>query len=85
MIIIIAVSYTHLREILRVENMTVVNQDQFEVVKDVSFSVRGGEIFAIAGVAGNGQIELADAIAGLLPVHKGKICLLYTSMHCLRS
>ena len=63
------------REILRVENMTVVNQDQFEVVKDVSFSVRGGEIFAIAGVAGNGQIELADAIAGLLPVHKGKIWL----------
>ena len=55
--------------------MTVVNQDQFEVVKDVSFSVRGGEIFAIAGVAGNGQIELADAIAGLLPVHKGKIWL----------
>jgi len=63
------------REILLVENMTVVNQDQFEVVKDVSFSVRGGEIFAIAGVAGNGQIELADAIAGLLPVHKGKIWL----------
>ena len=63
------------KEVLKVEHMTVVNQDHFEVVKDVSFTVHGGEIFAIAGVAGNGQIEVADAIAGLLPLHKGKVWL----------
>ncbi len=62
--------------VLQVENLTVENSDKFKVVKDVSFNVRRGEIFAIAGVAGNGQIEIADAIAGLARVRKGKITLL---------
>lgn len=61
--------------ILDVQNLTVTNEDKFEVVKDVSFSIRGGEIFAIAGVSGNGQVEIADAIAGLSKAHKGKILL----------
>jgi len=61
------------KEVLRVENMTVKNEDKFETVKNVSFAVRAGEIFAIAGVSGNGQEEIADAIAGLLPLHSGKI------------
>ncbi len=39
------------------------------------FSIRGGEVFAIAGVSGNGQVEIADAIAGLAKVHSGKIIL----------
>ena len=47
----------------------------FPLVKDVSFSVRGGEIFAIAGVSGNGQVELADAIAGLIKARSGVIRL----------
>ena len=51
------------KEILKVEHMTVKNKDGFPVVKDVSFSIRGGEVFAIAGVSGNGQVEIADAIA----------------------
>ncbi len=42
---------------------------------DVSFKVHQGEIFAIAGVSGNGQVEIADAIAGLIPVHSGTIRL----------
>ncbi|GGA76106.1 ABC transporter ATP-binding protein [Ornithinibacillus halotolerans] len=62
-------------EVLKVENLTVKNEDGFEVVKDVSFSIRGGEIFAIAGVADNGQVEIADAIAGLTKVSSGKILL----------
>jgi len=37
--------------------------------------VHQGEIFAIAGVSGNGQVEIADAIAGLIPVHSGTIRL----------
>ena len=61
--------------ILEVNDLTVLNEDKFEVVKDVSFSIRGGEIFAIAGVSGNGQVEVADAIAGLTKAHKGKILL----------
>ena len=60
---------------MEVKNLTVKNQDGFEVVKDVSFSVRGGEIFAIAGVSGNGQVEIADAVAGLMKASEGNILL----------
>jgi len=42
-------------------------------VKDVSFRVHAHEIVGIAGVAGNGQTQLADLIAGLLPVQAGTI------------
>ena len=63
------------REVFSVQNLTVKDENKFEVVKNVSFSIRGGEIFAIAGVSGNGQTEIADAIAGLLPVAGGKIVL----------
>ncbi len=42
-------------------------------LKRVSFSVRRGEIFGVAGVAGNGQKELAEAVAGLRWVHSGRI------------
>ena len=45
------------------------------MVKNASFSIHGGEILAIAGVSGNGQVELADAIAGLMPAASGKIIL----------
>ncbi len=61
--------------VLTVDKLTVKNADKFSVVKEVSFSVRAGEIFAVAGVAGNGQVELADAIAGLLPVRSGSVTL----------
>ncbi|WP_050613803.1 ABC transporter ATP-binding protein [Bacillus testis] len=62
-------------EVLKVEQLTIKNEDGFEVVKDVSFAIRSGEIFAIAGVADNGQVEIADAIAGLTKVSSGKILL----------
>ncbi|MFP3040685.1 ABC transporter ATP-binding protein [Treponema primitia] len=61
--------------ILEVEGLTVRNENQFEVVKDVSFSIRGGEIFAIAGVSGNGQVEIADTVAGLVKPYRGHIRL----------
>jgi simple sugar transport system ATP-binding protein len=44
-------------------------------VAGVSFEVRAGEIFAIAGVQGNGQTELVEAITGLRPVASGKVLL----------
>lgn len=60
-------------EVLKLENITVKNSDNFEVVKDASLVVHAGEIVAIAGVAGNGQVQIADAVAGVLPIAEGKI------------
>lgn len=42
-------------------------------LRKITFSVKKGEIFGIAGVAGNGQKELAEAVTGLRWVHSGKI------------
>lgn len=61
--------------VLDVKDLMVTNEDKFQVVKNVSFSVHGGEIFAIAGVSGNGQVEIADAIAGLMKANSGQILL----------
>lgn len=66
--------------VLEVEHLTVHNASKFEAVKDVSFRIRGGEIFAIAGVSGNGQSEIADAIAGMIKVQSGTIKLCGTSL-----
>jgi len=43
------------------------------VIDDVSFSLRGGEILGIAGVAGNGQQNLTEALTGLMMVNSGKV------------
>lgn len=63
------------KQVLSVENLTVKDENKFDVVKNVSFDIHAGEIFAIAGVSGNGQVEIADAIAGLLSASSGKILL----------
>ncbi|MEM7241019.1 MAG: ABC transporter ATP-binding protein [Pseudomonadota bacterium] len=44
-----------------------------QVLNDVSFDVRAGEIFGIAGVSGNGQSELLEVLGGMLPVGGGRI------------
>lgn len=62
-------------EVLRVEGLHVLNDKGVEAVKGVSFTVRRGEILGIAGVAGNGQKELVEAIAGLREVEKGRILI----------
>ncbi|MDN4479969.1 ABC transporter ATP-binding protein [Demequina muriae] len=62
--------------VLRIENVTVVNEASGVThVDDVSLEVRAGEILAIAGVQGNGQTELAEAVLGLLPTADGQIIL----------
>ncbi|MDO4386949.1 MAG: ABC transporter ATP-binding protein [Clostridia bacterium] len=58
---------------LLVRNLTSKNEEGRSVVKNVSFTVNGGEIFGIAGIAGSGQKELLEAIAGLQPVESGEI------------
>ncbi len=63
-------------EVLRVENVTVASKlHKTDAVKNVSFSVRAGEIVCIAGIDGNGQTELVYGITGLEPVKSGKIAL----------
>jgi simple sugar transport system ATP-binding protein len=51
--------------VLDVRGLTVVDDNGVVLVDDVSFSVCGGEIYAIAGVQGNGQTELTQALVGL--------------------
>src|SRR6056297_1909257 len=60
-------------EILKVENLTVEDIEKVEVLKDVSFNLHKGEILGVAGVAGSGQKELCEAIAGLYKIKNGKI------------
>jgi simple sugar transport system ATP-binding protein len=58
--------------VLEAENLWV-DGDRGPAVKGASLRVCSGEIVAIAGVAGNGQRELAEAIAGIAPVRQGSI------------
>lgn len=51
--------------ILRVENLNLVAKNSKEVLKNVSFDVKAGEILCIAGIEGNGQTQLVEAITGL--------------------
>jgi len=60
---------------LRVEGLDVIGSRGIRVVDDVSFTVQPGEILGIAGVEGNGQTELIEAIAGLRPVAAGQILI----------
>jgi simple sugar transport system ATP-binding protein len=60
---------------LVVRDLTVTDPAGHVLVDDVSFAVRRGEILAIAGVQGNGQTELTEAILGLEPVRSGTITL----------
>ncbi len=60
-------------ERLHVRNLVCKNVEGREVIKNVSFSVKGGEIFGIAGIAGSGQKELLEAITGLQAVESGEI------------
>jgi ABC-type uncharacterized transport system ATPase subunit len=59
--------------VLEVEDLNVRDDRGLEAVRGVSFTVRGGEIVALAGVDGNGQRELVEAIAGLRNVRSGRI------------
>ena len=59
--------------VLEVEGLSAQGDLGLEALHDVSLSVRPGEILGVAGVAGNGQRELAEAIAGLRPVSSGRV------------
>ncbi len=59
--------------ILEVEDLHMYNERHIHTVKGVSLSVKKGEILGVAGVDGNGQIELVEGITGLSPLKSGKI------------
>ena len=61
--------------VLQVEHLSIKNETGWRVVNDVSFKVQAGEIVGIAGVAGNGQNDLIEAITGLRVVQEGQIFL----------
>jgi general nucleoside transport system ATP-binding protein len=61
--------------LLELDHVTVYDERGLEAVRDVSFTVRAGEILGLAGVDANGQSELIDAIAGLRHASSGRIVI----------
>src|SRR3990172_1687026 len=61
--------------VLQVKNLVVVGPSGLPAILNVSFEVRAGEIYGIAGVNGNGQTELVEAITGMRPLEGGSIQL----------
>ena len=61
------------KPLLEIRDLTVKNDEGAVAVDHLDFYIRGGEILGVAGIAGSGQKELCEAIAGLRPVIDGKI------------
>ena len=59
------------RPLLEVRDLTIKNDEGAVAIDKVSFYIRGGEILGVAGIAGCGQKELCEAIAGLRPIQSG--------------
>jgi general nucleoside transport system ATP-binding protein len=60
---------------LEVKGLSALNEKRLPALQNVSFEVRGGEIFGIAGVAGNGQKQLAEVLTGLRRATSGSFKL----------
>ncbi len=61
--------------VLTVSGLTADGDRGFEAVRNVDLEVRAGQIMGVAGVSGNGQRELAEALTGLRPVKAGQVFL----------
>ena len=61
--------------VLELNNVSVFGDQGYLAVQNIDLDIKSGEIVAIAGVAGNGQRELVEAIAGLRKLNTGTICL----------
>jgi simple sugar transport system ATP-binding protein len=61
--------------VLLIDKLTVLDDRKLTAVRDLSLEVRAGEIVGIAGVQGNGQTELVEAITGLREVTSGRIVI----------
>ncbi len=58
---------------IEVRGITSKNKEGLTILKEISFHASGGEILGIAGIAGSGQKELLESIAGLQPIESGEI------------
>ena len=63
------------KPVLEVSGLTVADDEGRTLIDDIGFEVRAGEVFGVAGVAGNGQTELVEALIGLRPADAGEIRL----------
>ncbi|MDY6866658.1 MAG: ABC transporter ATP-binding protein [Chloroflexota bacterium] len=61
--------------VFRIENLSIKEDSKRHMIKDVTLTVRAGEILGVAGVQGNGQTELVEAITGLRSFDHGAIIL----------
>jgi len=61
--------------VLTVNELSALNSKGLEALKNISFDVKSGEIFGIAGVAGNGQQQLIDSVTGLQNIKKGTVLI----------
>lgn len=59
------------KELIQIKNLTCLNKDGVKALDDVTFTINGGEILGIAGIAGAGQKELLESIAGLQKAEAG--------------
>ena len=59
--------------LLELDGLTALGDRGVEALRDVSLAVRAGEVLGIAGVAGNGQRELAEAVTGMRPLLAGAV------------
>lgn len=59
------------KELIQIKNLTCLNKDGVKALDDVTFTINGGEILGIAGIAGAGQKELLESIAGLQKAESG--------------
>ena len=69
--------------ILRMEDVTARNDRRLMALDNISLTLHSGEILGIAGVAGNGQLELAEVITGLRKIESGSICIADHRQGCL--
>lgn len=56
-------------------SLVIRNDQDVDLFQDFSLEIRAGEVLGVAGVAGNGQVELAEALAGVRPVRSGTISI----------
>ncbi len=67
------ISSTNEEVILKVENIKSIDEDGRTIFEDITFKVHKSEILGIAGVEGNGQKEVVEAIIGIQELHSGKV------------
>jgi simple sugar transport system ATP-binding protein len=62
--------------LLQLKSINKINAEKIQTLTDISFSIQSGEIFGVAGVAGNGQRELAELVMGIQSASSGSMHLL---------